>query len=523
MPTVALYARVSTAQQEEEATIDSQVAALEGYAQQNGYRLLPELYFLDQAVSGTRLDRPALDCLRDMAAEGQFSTVLCLSPDRLARCYAHQCVLLDELRRSNVRVIFVNQPVADDPQGQLLLGIQGVFAEYEHAQILERLRRGRLHRIRQGELATPQVPYGYRYIPVREPGGGRWEIHFHEAEVVRQIYAWYTGEEAPTMYAIVQRLQALGPLAVPRGNQWTYSTVRAILKHPGYCGQAFYNRTRQCSETVGRPREIGRGRRTRPSRELRPREEWIPFTVPALIDEQMYQRAQERLAMNAQFSRRNSRQRYLLRSLLVCDVCGHAMVGRTTSPGVQQYYCEHGGKNRSSDVPPHSRGVAAKTIEPLVWKAVTQLLREPALLADAWHSEGEFPKADLDEVSRLESRLRAVQQEWERLLDAYQEGLLDKTALAQRKERLDQQRQALQKRIEHLNCELRREQAKTRMIESFAQFCQTVEQNLDDPTPEVQQEVIRLLIDHIVVGEDSITIKHIIPTDGDCRLIPGRK
>ncbi len=121
----AIYARVSTAQQEQEATIESQVAELEKYAQEKGLRLSRELYFLDQAVSGARLSRPALDRLRDLAVEGLFDTVLCLSPDRLLRKYAHQWILIDELKRLGVSVIFVNQPsVEDNPQGQLLLGIQ---------------------------------------------------------------------------------------------------------------------------------------------------------------------------------------------------------------------------------------------------------------------------------------------------------------------------------------------------------------------------------------------------------------
>ena len=139
----ALYARVSTTQQEQETTIESQVAALESYAQQQGYTLAPAYYFLDNGVSGAQLVRPALERLRDQAAEGAFAVVLCLSPDRLARQCAHQWVLLDELQRAGVKVIFSNQaPVSDDPQGQLLLGIQGLFAEYERAMITERCRRG---------------------------------------------------------------------------------------------------------------------------------------------------------------------------------------------------------------------------------------------------------------------------------------------------------------------------------------------------------------------------------------------
>lgn len=192
----AIYARVSTLQQEQEATIDSQIAELEKYAQEKGYGLSKEYYFLDQAVSGAQLARPALDRLRDLATEGLFETVLCLSPDRLSRQYAHQCLLLEELRRVNVKVIFVNQPpVADNPQGQLLLGVQGLFSEYERTVIADRMRRGRLHRFRQGELVNPVAPYGYCYIPVSKPNGGHWEAHSIEKEVVSHIYATYVSSQ----------------------------------------------------------------------------------------------------------------------------------------------------------------------------------------------------------------------------------------------------------------------------------------------------------------------------------------
>jgi site-specific DNA recombinase len=132
--------------------------------------------------------------------------MLCYSPDRLARHYAHQWVLLDELRRVGIEVLFVNQPAAPDgPQGQLFLGIQGLFAEYERVQITERLRRGKLYLMRQGKLVSPNPPYGYRYIPMSEPDGGRWVVNPVEAEVARSIYRWYTEGEL-TITQIVDRL-----------------------------------------------------------------------------------------------------------------------------------------------------------------------------------------------------------------------------------------------------------------------------------------------------------------------------
>jgi len=503
--------------------MESQIAAIEAFAQQQGYQLEPDLYFLDQAISGARLDRPALNRLRDLAPEGWFDVLLCYSPDRLARRYAYQWVLLDELRRAGVEVLFVNQPaVPEGPQGQLLLGIQGLFAEYERTQITERLRRGRLHRIRQGQLVNPVPPYGYRYIPVREADGGRWVAHEREAEVVRTIYRWYT-EEGLTIAQIVDRLRAAGKQMPPRGQRWQYSTVQAILKQPAYTGRAYYNRTRTCHEVVGQPRKRGRGVRQSPTHEPRPREEWIETAVPLLVPEEVWQRAQEQLAMKQKFaSRNNTRHFYLLRSLLVCGICGRTLTA-CTSNGQVYYSCTNRGKGRAPAVPRHTCSVAGRIVEPLVWEAVSKLLENPRLLADAWQAEGEAAKADPDEADRLQNRLRALERQWARLLDAFQDELLAKEELAQRKARLDAEREALRQRLDQLQRHERRKQAKAQMLQDFDAFCQKIKASLADPTPEVQQEVIRLLIDHIVVEKDALIIKHIIPTTDDCRLLPGRK
>lgn len=519
----AIYARVSTPQQEQEATIESQVAAVETYAQEHEYNLNPDHYFLDIAVSGAKLNRPALDRLRDLAAEASFDTVLCLAPDRLSRQYAHQWVLLDELQRAGVEVVFLGQPdVSDDPQGQLFLGIKGLFAEYERAMITERLRRGKLYRIRNGQLVNPNPPYGYRYIPISQPNGGRWEAHSIEAEVVRQIYAWYNSEKEVTIHKITDQLNKLGEKAPPRGRLWRFSTVQAILKQYAYTGRAYYNRTRTHHETIGQPRQWGRGLRQTPEHRPRPQEEWIEVAVPALVTEQVWEQTQERLIMNKKFSPRNNRRFYLLRSLLVCDVCGRTLAAYPYKNRVT-YRCTNGGKNREPGVLRHRCSLKGEVVEPLVWQAISDLLHNPTLLADAWLSEQEETVVNPDELERLQNRQRALERQWSRLLDLYQDDLVDKETLSARKVQLDAERGKLAECIQSLQQQNRQQQAKDEMLGDFETYCQQMTARLENPTPETKQEVIRLLIDHIVVKENEIVIKHIIPMDDDFRLLPGHR
>ncbi len=151
---VALYARVSSEKQAEEGTVASQVAVLEKRITDDGYAVDPQYRFIDDGVSGTTLVRPALERLRDLAAVGAIDRLYVMAPDRLARRHGHQMLLLEELQARGVAVVFANRPLGTTPEDQLLVQVQGVIAEYEHAKILERTRRGRRHAARCGRVSA---------------------------------------------------------------------------------------------------------------------------------------------------------------------------------------------------------------------------------------------------------------------------------------------------------------------------------------------------------------------------------
>ncbi len=168
----ALYARVSSEQQAEANTIESQLAEIRARIVTDGFELTSVLEFVDEGYSGSTLVRPALERLRDVAAAGGMDRLYVHCPDRFARHYAYQVLLLDELTQQGVEVIFLNRPLGQTPEDQLLLQVQGVIAEYERAKFLERSRRGKRHAAQEGRVGILcHAPYGYRYISKHEGAG----------------------------------------------------------------------------------------------------------------------------------------------------------------------------------------------------------------------------------------------------------------------------------------------------------------------------------------------------------------
>ena len=221
----AIYARVSTEKQGREQTVDSQLDALRRWATAHGHELKENHVYIDEGYSGARLDRPALDRLRDAAREGEFDVLGVYSPDRLARRYAYQVLLLEEFRKAACDVEFIERPISDDPHDQLLLQIQGAIAEYERAVLAERFRRGKLQKARAGQWGAGQDPTGYRYVPKRDGVPGHLEVDEAVAAVVWMLYRWLIDERV-TVRQIIKRLAA-GPWRPRNGKRLWSNRCRA--------------------------------------------------------------------------------------------------------------------------------------------------------------------------------------------------------------------------------------------------------------------------------------------------------
>jgi site-specific DNA recombinase len=521
--TVALYARVSSDQQRQEQTIISQITALLEYAQTHEYVVPPEWRFEDNGYSGATLIRPGLERLRDLIAEGAIETLLVYAPDRLSRNYAYQVLLLEEFARHGAEVIFVQAPAADTPEQRLMLQFQGMMAEYERAQIAERCRRGKRFRAKAGlvNVLSSTAPFGYRYVKKTEQAQAYYEVLETEAGFVREIFRRYA-MEGQSIRGIIDWLnQEHAPTRSKRA-PWVAATVWGILTNSAYRGRAYYGKTHPGppSERMTRVSRLkGPYARHVPSKRKRPPEEWIEIAVPALVSQETFELAQERLQLGKKFSPRRTRLPTLLQGLLVCEHCGYALCragGGNHHGGQRLYYYRCLGLDRRSANGPvcRSRPVRVEQLDQLIWEEVWQLLNRPELI----EQEIERRLQEVRQDSPLEQRqadvskeLARMEQQTDKLIDAYQEGLIDLGELRSRVPELKKRQTALENEYQSLSLQAVQQSRLAEVNLSIERFTQQLLNSAANLDVLQKQKILRLLVREVVVGTDVVTIHHSIP------------
>jgi site-specific DNA recombinase len=519
MKTAAIYTRVSSERQKEEGTIASQVAALIEHADQQGYRVPSEWIFRDEGYSGSTLVRPGLERVRDLAAEGVLETVLVHAPDRLSRKYAYQVVLLEELARQGVEVEFLKSPQVTTPEEQLLVQFQGMIAEYERAQITERTRRGKRHHARNGSInVLSGAPYGYRYVRKSEESAAYYEVIESEAEVVRKVFQLYT-RDALSINAIARWLNEQGVATRTAKSRWERSTVWGMLRNPAYQGVACFGKTERAERkkiTRALRQRGGFSPRSGANRE-RPRQEWIEIPVPALVEVETFELAQEQLEKNKRHASRRTLEPTLLQGILVCARCGYALYRTSTRTSKRKlYYYRCLGSDRYR----HLRGrvcsnrpIRADYLDEKVWAAVTKLLEDPDLI----HAEIQRRVRQIQQSHPRKQREESLTRELKRvgkgiskLLDAYQEGLIQLDELRARIPELRQRQQALASQLSSLKAAGIDQEAYLRLADQLEDFLARLRSNADSLSVTERQRILRLVVKEILVEENTITIKHSI-------------
>src|SRR3954453_19397598 len=361
---VAMFGRVSTGHQVEQQTIEQQIERLTAQVAPHateGWTLEPAHVFRDDGYSAASLARSGLDRLRDAVKGREVDRVLVTAPDCLARNYVHQMVLLEEWARAGCATQFLDRPLSDDPHDHLLLQIRGAVAEYERTLIAERMRRGRLAKLRAGTLLPwTYAPYGYRLGPdrPRRPAGVTTDPA--EAAVVAELFAMYR-EPGTSLMQLALHLDARG-VPTPRGRpRWSSPTIRGILRNPTYTGEVYAQRTQYRAPTHRRSatHPIGRPHGTAVPQ---PVSGWLLVgQVPAVVSRAHFDEVQAKLATNRSFARRNNTaHQYLLRALVSCGCCGLACTARAT--GGRNFYYLCGGKRRSTSSHRATRCAARYTL-----------------------------------------------------------------------------------------------------------------------------------------------------------------
>jgi site-specific DNA recombinase len=510
---------VSSSKQREEGTIESQIDVLLDYAKKQDLEIPEGWVFKDDGISGSIIQRPALDGLRDLIAGGSPDVVLIYQPDRLARKYVYQVLLLEEFSKCGVKAVFYKNKKSETPEDCLLEQFQGIFAEYERAQITERCRRGKLHKAKQGSLTVlPNAPYGYRYIREKESGVARYELHQEESETVLRLFRMYGCEGRNlsdlclymTQRGIKPRRSALG---------WDRETIRRILRNRAYIGLAGFYKTEKStgdSQRIVRAPKSGRTQVSKKARCNRPEEDWITLSVPVVVSEELYRIVQEKLNTAQRFASRNTRNPSILQGVVVCGKCGASYYKKARVNAYTYYCCNH---NLRKDKTCDNRSIRQKDLDDYVWAWIGSILRDPQLVeAEIKRRSAEDPdkKRTVERKMGLLREQNKLETSRNKLLDAYAGG--DCMSLEELKKRmhiLNQHKRQVERELAVIEAQTTDEEKVKQSQLTLEKFAKSLASSNTQLSIGEKQRVVRALIDEIVIYEDSIKIKHCIPMGKD--------
>ena len=509
---IAIYARVSTANQEKEDTVKSQIKAIEDHLAERKIKVSPDHIYIDEGFSGSTLARPSLDKLRDGIVACEYEKVYIYDPDRLARSYVHQVILIEEFVKYNCSVEFIRHPIGKTPDEHLLLQMQGVIAEYERAKISERTRRGKMHKMLEGEIVTGHRIFGYKYFTKTSEVPAHYEIIKEEAEVVRKMYEWYTTEKI-SLRGIATRLNEAG-IRTARGNRWRGSGVHQVLQNTIYTGTGYANRIK-CVLPKDRPLEKVYRKYSKSGKQVRPREDWIPFSCPSIIDEETFELAQERFEHNKKLSARRTKKEYLLSGLIKCPACGRRMSanGRT-----MKYLCTYTQKCNAADsgkpVCKNDVKISVEELDKFVWEELIKMIKKPENLKKYYkqYSGKIVPRASKG-LSVLEKKKQKTAMSIKRVNSLFIRGIIDESEHKKQYKILKDKAYLIDQQIRKNSKEHLKEKEIEQILSSFNSFSKTIKIQLNNIDFLTKRSIIEQLIKSVIIDAKTITIEFAAPVE----------
>jgi site-specific DNA recombinase len=495
---VAIYARVSTALQEKEKTINSQLEELRRFCRDNGFFIVNE--YVDERWSGETLARPALDQLRDDASKSLFDAVCFHSPDRLARKFIYQGLVIEELKKKGVEVIFLNKPISDSPEDQLLLGIQGLIAEYEKAKILERTRRGRLHKAKEKGIVGSIPPFGYDYVKKTPEREGYYKINQKEAKVVRLIFDLYL--KLQSLHQVKKELY-LRRIKTRSGKPvWSDSTIQRVLTNEAYTGTGYYNKRQAVETDTGRKYK----RNPKTGRRLRDRKEWIPIRFPEIIEKEKFELVQEILKKRFKpFAK--SKVLYLFSGLIKCARCGYNFTGESRGAQNTAYYrCNN--RHRKYPLPKtcDAKMIRKEELENSIWKSIVNAIANPKTLTN--HILGlaekiETNKENLrEEEAKLNAERKILSKKKSRLIDLYIEKVIAKNQFLQKMKEYEEKEKQILTKIAETKAKLNQAIDKPKILKHLEYFCNKMKERIYTLKQKQKQQFLRYIIEKIVLDSN---------------------
>jgi len=513
MKKAALYARESPSLRENELTIESQVQAIKDKIKENGDELVKP--FEDNGWAGDLLARPALDELRDWAKQDQFNVVYIYDRSRLARKYWLQELIIDELESIGIEVSFLQEPKVENDEDRVVQGMKGLFAEYERVKMTERTRRGRLHRAKKGLVVGHEALYGYKYVRPNHEEDDRWfEVYEPEAKVVRLIFKWLA-YEGLTLRSLIKRLYEK-KITSREGNPiWASSTLARLVRCEAYYGNFHYNKTislipRNPIKTVANG-QYKRMKKT--SRSYKPREDWIPIKIAAIIDKTTFELAQEQLKRNLSMAHRELKYQYLLRGLIKCE-CGNSFAGDGVQRGHLYYRCT----NRLRKFPLRKdcnvSSINADKLESKVWAGVVKIYSNKERLYDMASKyfkslqANNLPSSDLQE---LEKELTQIKKEEARWMDAYAQSIISVSQLELRLKSIKEREKDISEKINKASKESanRFEMPSEEQINKIVEMARAV---LPKLLFEKKEAFLHQVLNVILISKDKALVRGIIST-----------
>lgn len=516
MKRAALYARVSTDNQKDEQTIDTQLHEICEVITADGCTLVDGCTYKDEGWSGAFLERPALDELRQDAKLGKFDIVYVFDRGRLARKFVYQEIVIEELEADGVSFKSLHDVNGTTPEEMLMGSVMGVFHEYERVKIAERFRLGKLNKVRTGNLLGYNPPYGYDYVHVQGKGlnkkNGYFVINEAEARVIRLIFGW-VGNEGISLREVVRRLYDQGiPPRKGRRASWTKGPVVRLLRNESYVGRHYYNKNEAVipkHPSAHSERKYKHRHTNKTSRKTRDKNDWLMVKSPIIVDELLFDKVQKQLELNSKFSPRSKKHPYLFGSLIWC-ICGARRVG-DGSTDKKYYRCTDRQHNFPLPKVCRERGINVTVLDSAGWEKLAEMLSDPKLIEQqiTRYAKDKLNTSKNDlEVSKTKAELASLDEEERRYVKMYGMGLMSEDIYQEQMRSVLSRRKSFSE-VQPTEGPIGSNRPQNMDIQStskaFSKF-------INDLSYEDKLFTVRKIVDKVVATKEEVTIYGLIPT-----------